>query len=259
MQIRGQPIDSTANLQGYCMSNVSKAQDSLTILMPCLNEAATIGRRIETVKESLAVLAIGAHVMIADNGSSDGSQDIARAVGAEVIHVPQRGYGAALRAGISQARTAYVVMGDSDLSYDFSAESITRYLRALDNGADLVIGNRFKGKIYPGAMPWLHKLATPVMSMVVNIMFGTRLGDINCGLRGFRRQALESLGLRSDGMEFASEMIIRAAQEKLIIVEVPTNLFPDGRYKKPHLRSFRDGWRHLKMWLFLWKNGKKSL
>jgi hypothetical protein len=230
----------------------------LTILMPCLNEAATIARCVEKARRFLEEAAIAGEVLIADNGSTDGSAAMAEAAGARVIHAPERGYGAALRAGIGAARGDYVIMGDADDSYDFGRlEAFVEKLRA---GLPLVMGNRFQGGIRPGAMPLLHRyLGNPVLSFVGRLFFHTGVGDFHCGLRGFGRERILSLGLRTPGMEFASEMVVKAALAGWPIAEVPTTLSPDGRGRPSHLRSWRDGWRHLRLlllfsprWLFLY-------
>ena len=230
----------------------------LTILMPCLDEAATIVRCVEKARRFLKDAAIAGEVLIADNGSTDGSAALAEAAGARVIHAPERGYGAALRAGIAAARGSYVIMGDADDSYDFSRlEAFVEKLRA---GFPLVMGNRFKGGIRPGAMPLLHRyLGNPVLSFVGRLFFHTGVGDFHCGLRGFDRERILLLGLRTPGMEFASEMVVKAALAAWRIAEVPTTLSPDGRGRPSHLRSWRDGWRHLRFlllfsprWLFLY-------
>ena len=195
---------------------------------------------------------------MADNGSTDGSQAIAAARGARVVPVAERGYGAALIGGIAAARGRYIIMGDADDSYDFSR--LDGFLNELRNGADLVMGNRFQGGIQPGAMPRLHHwLGNPLLSFIGRLFFKIRVHDFHCGLRGFNAQAIRALDLRTTGMEFASEMVVRAALEKLRVVEVPTTLSPDGRSRPPHLRTWRDGWRHLKFlliysprWLFLY-------
>ncbi len=230
----------------------------LTILMPCLNEALTLGRCIEKARAFLARSGVIGEVVIADNGSTDGSQDLARSLGARVISVPTKGYGAALIAGIDSASGEYVVMGDSDDSYDFSR--LDNFLSELRRGSQLVIGNRFKGGILPGAMPALHRyLGNPVLSFLGRLFFRTPVQDFHCGLRGFSRDAVRSLDLSCSGMEFASEMIVKASLKGLRISEVPTTLSPDGRDRPPHLRSWPDGWRHLKFllllsprWLFLY-------
>ena len=230
----------------------------LTILMPCLNEAETLGVCIEKAMGFFARSGISGEVLIADNGSSDGSQDIALGLGARVIHVPEKGYGAALIAGIAAAQGRYVIMGDSDDSYDFS--KLDPFLAKLRDGFDLVMGNRFKGGIAPGAMPPLHRyLGNPVLSTIGRVFFGGPIRDFHCGLRGFSRAAIMALDLRAPGMEFASEMVVKATMRGLRITEVPTTLSPDGRSRPPHLRSWRDGWRHLRFllifcprWLFFY-------
>ena len=220
----------------------------LTILMPCLNEAETLAVCIEKAQGFLARTGISGEVVIADNGSTDGSREIAQALGAVVVPVSQRGYGAALQAGISSARGRYVIMGDSDDSYDFSR--LDAFVETLRGGADLVMGNRFKGGIAPGAMPALHRyLGNPVLSTIGRVLYRTPIRDFHCGLRGFSRAAILKLGLDSPGMEFASEMVMKASLAGLKISEVPTTLSPDGRSRPPHLRSWHDGWRHLKLLL----------
>jgi glycosyltransferase involved in cell wall biosynthesis len=230
----------------------------LTVVLPCLNEAETLAVCIRKAKASIAGLGIDGEVVIADNGSTDGSQDIARAEGARVVDVPIRGYGAALTAGIADAKGEFVIMGDADDSYDLS--NLGPFVEALRGGADLVMGNRFAGGIEPGAMPALHRyLGNPVLTAVGRILFRSPVKDFHCGLRGFRREAILDLDLRTTGMEFASEMVVKATLNKLNIVEVPTTLSPDGRSRAPHLRTWRDGWRHLRFlllysprWLFLY-------
>jgi glycosyltransferase involved in cell wall biosynthesis len=222
----------------------------LTILMPCLNEARTLPACIKKAQAYLARAGISGEILIADNGSTDGSRDIAQALGARVVTVTARGYGNALRAGIVAARGAYVIMGDADDSYDFG--ELEPFLHQLEAGYDLVIGNRFAGGIEPGAMPALHRyLGNPVLSFLGRRLFAAPVHDLYCGLRGFRREAILSLGLNAPGMEFALEMIVRAALRGLSIAEVRTTLSPDGRDRAPHLRSFRDGWRSLRFYLVL--------
>lgn len=226
--------------------------------MPCLNEAATLPVCIQKARAFLARAGVAGEVLVSDNGSTDGSQAIAEAHGARVVHAPQRGYGAALMTGIAHARGRYIVMGDADDSYDFSR--LDPYLAALRGGAELVMGNRFQGGIAPGAMPFLHRyLGNPVLSFVGRLFFRVPIGDFHCGLRGFARNAILKLGLVTPGMEFASEMVAKAAMAGLRIAEVPTTLQPDGRGRPPHLRTWRDGWRHLRFlllfcprWLFLY-------
>jgi hypothetical protein len=229
----------------------------LTILMPCLNEALTLPTCIRKAQAFLDRSGVLGEIVIADNGSTDGSQQIATAHGARVVHVPMRGYGAALQAGIAAAGGRFVVMGDSDDSYDFS--TLDGYMAELRAGKHLVMGNRFLGGIEPGAMPPLHKyLGNPVLSFIGRLFFRSPIRDFHCGLRGFDRQAILELGLHSTGMEFASEMVVKATLAGLSVSEVATTLAPDGRNRPPHLRSWRDGWRHLRFllihaptWLFM--------
>jgi glycosyltransferase involved in cell wall biosynthesis len=230
----------------------------LTILMPCLNEAETIATCIDKAHGFLARSGVAGEILIADNGSSDGSVEYALARGARVIAVTERGYGAALRAGIAAARGRYVIIGDADDSYDFSR--LESFLAKLREGSDLVMGNRFAGGIAPGAMPLLHRyLGNPVLSLIGRMFFRSGIGDFHCGLRGLRRDAILALDLRTSGMEFASEMVVRAALNGLVLAEVPTTLGVDGRSRPPHLRTWSDGWRHLRFllmfsprWLFLY-------
>jgi glycosyltransferase involved in cell wall biosynthesis len=230
----------------------------LTILMPCLNEAETLATCIRKAQGFLKGYDIDGEVLIADNGSTDGSPDIARALGARVVAVTEKGYGAALLGGIRAARGRFVIMGDADDSYDFSR--LEPFVAALRSGHDLVMGNRFRGGIMPGAMPPLHRyLGNPVLTWVGRLFFHSPSGDFHCGLRGFNREAIERLDLQTTGMEFASEMVVKATLHHLRITEVPTTLSRDGRSRPPHLRSWRDGWRHLRFlliysprWLFLY-------
>jgi glycosyltransferase involved in cell wall biosynthesis len=230
----------------------------LTIVMPCLNEAETLAICIKKALNSLHANNIRGEVLIADNGSTDGSQKIASDLGARVVPVEEKGYGSALMGGIVSAKGTYVIMGDADDSYDFS--NLLPFVEKLREGYDLVMGNRFKGGISPGAMPPLHKyLGNPVLTGIGRILFSSPSGDFHCGLRGFRRSSILKLDLRTTGMEFASEMVVKATLNNLRIAEVPTTLTPDGRSRAPHLRSWRDGWRHLRFmllfsprWLFLY-------
>ena len=230
----------------------------LTILMPCLNEAETLAICIRQAAQAIRDANLAGEVLVADNGSTDGSQAIALVEGARVVNVPTRGYGAALIAGIEAARGKYVMMADADASYHF--EHLPRFLPKLDEGYDLVMGNRFAGVIEPGAMPPLHRyLGNPVLSAAGRIFFRIPVGDFHCGLRAFRRDRILALNLRTTGMEFASEMVVKASLAGLRITQVPTTLSPDGRSRPPHLRSWRDGWRHLRFlllysprWLFLY-------
>ena len=230
----------------------------LTILMPCLNEAETLGTCVAKARKFLDENRIVGEVLIADNGSTDGSQAIAAKLGARVVDVPTRGYGSALRAGIAAARGTYIIMGDSDDSYDFS--DLGGFVPRLRAGDQLVMGNRFKGGLKPGAMPALHRyLGNPVLTAIGRLFFRSPCGDFHCGLRGFERRAILGLDLQAPGMEFASEMVVKATLNQLRISEVPITLYPDGRSRPPHLRSWRDGWRHLRFlllfsprWLFLY-------
>ncbi len=230
----------------------------LTILMPCLNEAETLASCIKKAKEFLHREKISGEVLIADNGSSDNSQKIAENCGARVVNVPVRGYGAALMTGITFAKGRFVIMGDADGSYDFL--DLLPFMHKLRNGYDLVMGNRFRGGIKQGAMPLLNKyLGNPVLSLIGRMFFHSPIKDFHCGLRGFNRAAILKLDLQTRGMEFASEMVVKATQYQLKIIEVPTTLSPDGRSRRPHLRPWRDGWRHLRLllllsprWLFLY-------
>ncbi|NCS47659.1 MAG: glycosyltransferase family 2 protein [Microcystis aeruginosa BK11-02] len=230
----------------------------LSIVMPCLNEAETLSTCIGKARDYLERHKIAGEVLIADNGSSDGSQEIATNSGARVVPIPERGYGSALRGGIAAAKGQYIIMGDADDSYDFT--NLSPFLEKLRQGYDLVMGNRFQGGIKPGAMPVLHKyLGNPVLTWLGRLFFGSPCGDFHCGLRGFSKQAIEQLNLRTTGMEFASEMVVKASLYGLKITEVPTTLSPDGRSRPPHLKTWRDGWRHLRFllmysprWLFLY-------
>jgi glycosyltransferase involved in cell wall biosynthesis len=222
----------------------------VTILMPCLNEARTLATCIKKAQAWLLRSGRVGEVVVADNGSTDGSREIAAGLGARVVPVTERGYGSALRGGIDAARGRYIIMGDSDDSYDFSA--LDPFVARLDQGFDFVIGNRFRGGIEAGAMPPLHRyFGNPVLSFIGRLLFGRVCNDFNCGLRGFRRDAALRLRLQSPGMEFASEMIIKALIHRFRLTEVPTTLAPDGRGRPPHLRSWRDGWRQLRFYLLL--------
>lgn len=228
----------------------------LSIVMPCLNEAETLATCIRKAHQGAAGLDY--EIIVADNGSTDGSQDIAQQEGARVVHVPVRGYGAALRSGFEAAQGKYIIMGDSDDSYDFS--NIMPFVEKLREGYQLVMGTRMKGDIKPGAMPILHQyLGNPVLTFLGNLFFGCGLSDFHCGLRAFERDAMLALNLKTDGMEFASEMVIKATLANLTRTEIPITLYPDGRSRPPHLRTWRDGWRHLRFlllysprWLFFY-------
>jgi glycosyl transferase family 2 len=228
----------------------------LTIVMPCLDEAETVATCVRKAMGFLAESGIDGEVVVADNGSTDGSQRLARDAGARVVAIRDKGYGNALMGGIAAARGTYVIMGDADDSYDFT--NLTPFVTELRKGYDLVMGNRFKGGIEPGAMPKLHKyLGNPVLSFIGRLFFPSAIGDFHCGLRGFSKEAALALGLQATGMEFASEMVVKATLWGQKITEVPTTLKKDGRSRPPHLRSWRDGWRHLRFllmfsprWLF---------
>lgn len=230
----------------------------LSIVMPCLNEAETLATCIRKAQGYLDRSGVDGEVLIADNGSTDGSQDIARELGARVVDVTEKGYGNALMGGIRAARGTYVIMGDADDSYDFA--NLDPFVTELRKGADVVMGNRFKGGIAPGAMPPLHQyLGNPVLSAIGKLFFKAPVDDFHCGLRGFRREAVLGIRLHTSGMEFASEIVVKSRLSGLRFAEVPTTLKKDGRSRPPHLRSWRDGWRHLRFlliysprWLFLY-------
>src|SRR5438132_3046417 len=230
----------------------------LSIVMPCLNEVETLAACIRKAREAIANEGVEAEIIVADNGSTDGSPMIAAELGARVVSVHRRGYGIALIAGIGAARGRFVIMGDADDSYDFTA--IGPLIEKLREGYDLVMGNRFAGGIEPGAMVWSHRwVGNPALTFISRIFFHTPVGDMHCGLRGFRKDAFDQLRLRATGMEFASEMVIKASLRRMKIAEVPVTLSPDGRSRPPHLRTWRDGWRHLRFmllfsprWLFLY-------
>jgi glycosyltransferase involved in cell wall biosynthesis len=249
---------SVSILDAPLVSTSTRTQEhEVAIVMPCLNEARTVGRCVAKAVAALNRLGVDGEVIVADNGSTDGSQEIARAHGARVVHVARRGYGSALQAGIAAAQGKYIIMGDADDSYDFS--SIDPFIEKLRAGDELVMGNRFKGGIRPGAMPWHHRyIGNPVLTGILNLFFRTPIRDAHCGLRAFRKDAYETLGLNTPGMEFASEMVVKSSLQGQRISEVPVVLHPDGRDRPPHLRSFRDGWRHLRflllfcpLWLYL--------
>ena len=230
---------------------------TVSVVLPCLDEAETVERCVRSALEAIRGAGLDGEVIVADNGSTDGSQELARAAGARVVDVADRGYGAALLGGIAAARGAYVVMGDADDSYDFG--SVPAFVHALEKGADLVMGSRFRGRIETGAMPFLHRwLGNPVLTGLGRLFFRVPVSDFHCGLRAFRRDAVEKMGLRTTGMEFASEMIVKASLFGLRIDEIPVTLRKDGRSRPPHLRTWRDGWRHLRFlllysprWLYL--------
>lgn len=233
-------------------------QPELSIVMPCLNEAETLAICISKAQSFLDKNKVNGEIIIADNGSTDGSIDIARSHNARVILVQQKGYGSALKAGIDAANGTYVIMGDADDSYDF--KNLMPYLTELRKGKDLVMGNRFKGGIEKDAMPFLHKyLGNPVLSFIGRLFFKININDFHCGLRGFSKVAYNKMDLKTSGMEFASEMVVKSKLNNLSITEVPTKLHKDGRTRAPHLKTWSDGWRHLRFlmlyapnWLFLY-------
>lgn len=239
-------------------AGASDAQDvELSIIMPCLNESETLETCLRKARAFLDEYGIRGEIVVGDNGSTDGSQEIARRLGARVVDVPLRGYGAALYFATAATQGRYVIMGDSDDSYDFSA--LQPFVEKLRAGYDLVMGNRFAGGIKKGAMPWKNRwIGNPVLTGIGRVLFGSSMRDFHCGLRGFSRTAFERMDLRTTGMEYASEMVIKATLTGLRTTEVPTTLSPDGRSRRPHLNPWRDGWRHLRFmllysprWLFL--------
>ena len=231
---------------------------TVTVVMPCLNEAQTLETCIKKAQSYFTNNNIDGEIIIADNGSTDGSQELAQKLGAKVVSIPEKGYGNALKGGINQAKGDYIIMGDADDSYDFS--KLELFINKLNEGADFVIGNRFKGGIEKNAMPFLHKyLGNPVLSFLGRLFFNSKIGDFHCGLRGFTKEAYQKLELTTSGMEFASELIVKAHLNNLNIAEVPTILHKDGRNRKPHLNTWQDGWRHLRFlllyspkWLFFY-------
>lgn len=237
---------------------MAKKELVLSIVLPCLDEKETIQQVIAKAQKSILTSGMSGEVIVADNGSTDGSQELAKALGAKVINVPAKGYGAAIQGGISSAEGKYVVMGDADDSY--ALDELSLFLAKLEDGFDLVMGNRFAGGIDPGAMPWLHKyFGNPILSWIGRIFFKVPINDFHCGLRAFNKESIRKLELQTTGMEFASEMVVKSAINGLRIAEVPTTLRKDGRTRPPHLRTWRDGWRHLifllaasPRWLFLY-------
>ena len=225
----------------------------VSVVMPCLNEARTVGTCVARALETFGADGITGEVIVADNGSTDGSREIAAKFGARVVVVRQRGYGSVLLGGIEAARGHYVIMGDADGSYDFA--EIPRFLEQLRAGYELVMGNRFLGGIQKGAMPPLHRyLGNPVLTGIGRLFSKASVGDFHCGIRGFSKRAIGRLALCSTGMEFASEMVMKASLQKLRITKIPVSLSPDGRDRPPHLRRWNDGWRHLRLMLLLHLN-----
>lgn len=233
----------------------------VSVVIPCLNEAQSIALCIDKATKAFVTAGICGEVVVGDNGSTDGSQEIAAAHGARIAHATLKGYGHALRAGIEAARGKFIIMGDADDSYDFT--DVPRFVEKWREGFEVVMGNRFKGGIKPGAMPWLHQyLGNPVLSGAVRMLFHTSIGDSHCGMRGFTKGAYQRMDLRTTGMEFASEFVIKSSKLGVRMAEIPITLWPDKRGRPPHLRSFHDGWRHLRFmllyapnWLFLLPGG----
>jgi hypothetical protein len=243
-------MQATSLLREPASENGVAHDVDVSVVMPCLDEVLTVGRCVDKAKAALRALGIRGEVIVADNGSTDGSAEVAREHGARVVLAERRGYGSALQAGIASATGRYVIMGDADDSYDFS--QLEPFWVRLVAGDDLVMGNRFRGGIRPRAMPWLHRyIGNPVLTGILNLFFHTPIRDAHCGLRAFRKDAYLRWAVHSPGMEFASEMVIKANLHQSRISEVPTVLHPDGRSRPPHLRSFRDGWRHLRLLLLL--------
>jgi len=243
------------------VTNVAGDPVDVSVVIPCLNEANSIGICVEKAKKAFQEAGLRGEVVVADNGSTDGSIEIVQAHGARVIPVAQRGYGSALKTGIRAARGAFIIMGDADDSYDFA--EVPRFVAEWRKGSEVVMGNRFAGEIKPGAMPWHHKyIGNPGLTALLNLFFHAGIGDTHCGMRGFTREVFDRMDVRSNGMEFASEFVIKAAQLGAKTSEIPITLWKDKRGRPPHLRSFRDGWRHLRFmllyapnWLFLLPGG----
>jgi glycosyltransferase involved in cell wall biosynthesis len=233
---------------GLSQSTNDAAQLELSIVMPCLNEERTVGKCVAKAMQTMRDLRIAGEVVVVDNGSTDASVQLATEAGARVVYHPLKGYGNALRRGFAEARGRFILMGDADESYDFT--DLKKFVDRLRGGADLVMGNRLKGEIKPGAMPWLHRhIGNPGLSWFVNLLFRTSAGDTYCGMRGFRKDAVTRMNLQMPGMELAPEMLIKSTLAGLKVDEVPITLWPDGRERKPHLRTFRDGWRGMRFML----------
>ena len=245
----GSRMKTTLASEGTLPERIGGSQSvDVSVVIPCLNEANSLGLCIDKAVRAIRKAGLAGEVVVADNGSSDGSVEIAERHGARVVHVAERGYGAALRAGIAATRGPFIIMGDADDSYDFT--EVPRFVDKLREGFDVVMGNRFRGGIKPGAMPGLHKyFGNPGLTALLNLLFHVGIGDSYCGMRGFTRALYDRLDVRSSGMEFALEMIIKSAQIGARITEIPIVLWPDKRGRAPHLRSFRDGWRSLRFML----------
>ena len=230
------------------VTDVTRNAVDVSVVIPCLNEANSIAICVEKAQKAVADAGLRGEVVVADNGSTDGSIEIAEKHGARVIPVAQRGYGSALKAGIRAARGAFIIMGDADDSYDFG--EVPRFVEEWRKGNEVVMGNRFAGEIKPGAMPWHHKyIGNPGLTALLNLFFHSGIHDSHCGMRGFTREVFDRMDVRSSGMEFASEFVIKAAQLRAKTSEIPITLWKDKRGRPPHLRSFRDGWRHTRFML----------
>jgi glycosyltransferase involved in cell wall biosynthesis len=237
----------TYELRTPIEQTVEAEAPEVSIVIPCLNEENSIGIVVEKAKRAIAMMGVSGEVIVADNGSTDRSVEIALSKGARVVHVPQKGYGNALRGGIEAARGRIIVIGDADDSYDFL--EAPKLVAKIKEGYDLVVGSRFKGRILPGAMPWTSKIGNPIMTFTLNLLFKVNTSDSQSGMRAFTKEAYRKMQLQATGMEFASEMLIKAGKARLRIAEVPITLHPDKRGRPPHLRPIRDGWRHLKLML----------
>ena len=244
---------SIANRASPIEPAAEASECELSVVLPCLNEAETVGTCVAKALETLKRLRIAGEVVVVDNGCDDGSAEVARLAGARVVKESRHGYGNALRRGIEEARGRFIIMADADASYDLS--DLQRFVEGLRAGDDLVMGSRLRGRIEPGAMPWLHRIGNPVLSGILKLFFRGRVSDPHCGMRGFTKDAFQRMRLTSGGMEFASEMVIKAVLAGMRISDIPITLRPDGRVSHgPHLRSFRDGWRHLRYMLLLSPN-----
>ncbi len=258
MRVGARTTASTALARDSAASATAAQEIELSVVLPCLNEVETVGACVRKAMATLREAGISGEVIVADNGSTDGSREIAESEGARVVYAERKGYGSALNAGILSARGQYVLMADSDDSYDFS--HIPRFLEQLRAGNDLVMGNRFLGGIAKNAMPGLHRyVGNPVLTAIGRLFFKSPCGDFHCGIRAIKKGSFVRMGIRSTGMEFASEMVVKASLLGMKVAEVPTTLSPDGRTRAPHLRTWHDGWRHLRFllmysprWLFLY-------